>query len=41
MTITDFNALGLNEQMLAAVRAKGFETPTAIQSLTIPRLLEA
>lgn len=40
MTIqNDFSALGLSEQMLAAVRAKGFETPTAIQSLTIPLLL--
>ena len=39
MTITDdFSALGLSEQMLA-VRAKGFETPTAIQKLTIPHLL--
>ena len=37
MTITDdFSALGLSEQMLTAVRAKGFETPTAIQKLTIP-----
>ena len=40
MTITDdFSALGLSEQMLEAVRAKGFETPTAIQKLTIPHLL--
>ena len=40
MTITDdFSALGLSEQMLAAVRAKGFEMPTAIQKLTIPHLL--
>ena len=40
MTITDdFSALGLSEQMLTAVRAKGFETPTAIQKLTIPHLL--
>lgn len=36
----DFSALGLSEQMLEAVRAKGFETPTSIQALTIPRLLE-
>lgn len=35
----DFNALGLSEQMLEAVRAKGFETPTSIQRLTIPLLL--
>lgn len=40
MTITnDFRALGLSDEMLAAVRAKGFESPTAIQTLTIPRLL--
>ena len=39
--INDFSALGLSEQMLDAVKAKGFETPTAIQSLTIPRLLNA
>ena len=35
----DFSTLGLSEQMLEAVRAKGFETPTSIQRLTIPRLL--
>ena len=35
----DFSALGLSEKMLAAVQAKGFETPTSIQRLTIPRLL--
>ena len=35
----DFSALGLSEEMLAAVQAKGFETPTSIQRLTIPRLL--
>lgn len=40
MTITDdFSALGLSEEMLNAVHAKGFETPTAIQKLTIPHLL--
>ncbi|WP_418991903.1 DEAD/DEAH box helicase [Alistipes sp.] len=41
MTDTDnFSALGLSDEMLAAVRAKGFETPTSIQTLTIPRLLD-
>ncbi len=35
-----FEALGLNDQMLNAIKAKGFETPTQIQSLVIPRLLE-
>lgn len=39
MITDDFSALGLSEQMLDAVRAKGFETPTAIQKLTIPQLL--
>ena len=29
----DFSTLGLSEQMLEAVRAKGFETPTSIQRL--------
>lgn len=32
--------MGLNEHMLEAVRAKGFECPTPIQKLTIPKLLE-
>ncbi|MFI3301988.1 MAG: DEAD/DEAH box helicase [Rikenellaceae bacterium] len=35
-----FEALGLTGQMLNAIKAKGFETPTQIQSLVIPRLLE-
>ncbi|MFI3264255.1 MAG: DEAD/DEAH box helicase [Rikenellaceae bacterium] len=35
-----FEALGLDTQMLNAIKAKGFETPTQIQSLVIPRLLE-
>lgn len=38
--LTDFKDLGLSEQMLRAVSTKGFETPTAIQRLTIPRLLD-
>ncbi|MEG1621847.1 MAG: DEAD/DEAH box helicase [Alistipes sp.] len=37
--INEFSALGLSEQMLRAVSAKGFELPTPIQKLTIPRLL--
>lgn len=36
----DFGSLGLSPEMLAAVEAKGFERPTPIQKLTIPRLLE-
>lgn len=35
-----FRALGLSPSALAALRAKGFETPTPIQALTIPKLLE-
>ncbi len=35
-----FGALGLSDQMLNAIKAKGFETPTQIQSMVIPRLLE-
>ena len=37
--IENFSSLGLSEQMLTAVQAKGFEMPTAVQALTIPRLL--
>lgn len=40
MTNTEnFGTLGLSTEMLAAVEAKGFERPTPIQKLTIPRLL--
>lgn len=35
----DFGSLGLSQEMLAAVEAKGFELPTPIQKLTIPILL--
>ena len=35
----EFKSLGLSEEMLEAVKTKGFERPTAIQSLTIPKLL--
>ncbi|MFR9635672.1 MAG: DEAD/DEAH box helicase [Rikenellaceae bacterium] len=34
-----FDDLGLSEQMLNAIKAKGFESPTQIQSLCIPKLL--
>lgn len=37
--LEEFKALGLSEMMLEAIRAKGFETPSPIQSLTIPVLL--
>ncbi|MCC8035429.1 MAG: DEAD/DEAH box helicase [Rikenellaceae bacterium] len=41
MTETNqFAALGLSEDMTAAVASKGFETPSPIQSLTIPALLD-
>lgn len=33
--------LGLSEEMLRAIKAKGFESPTQIQSLVIPRFLES
>ncbi len=35
-----FDDLGLSEQMLNAIKAKGFESPTQIQSLCIPKLLD-
>ena len=35
-----FEDLGLNEETLKAVKAKGFEVPSPIQILAIPRLLE-
>ncbi len=35
-----FEQLGLSDQMLRAIAAKGFESPTQIQSLVIPKLLE-
>lgn len=34
-----FGDLGLSDKLLEAVRAKGFEEPTAIQSMTIPLML--
>ena len=37
--LQEFEALGLSEVMLGAVEAKGFETPSPIQKLTIPVLL--
>ncbi len=36
----NFKDLGLEEKVLEAIEAKGFETPTAIQVLAIPRLLD-
>ena len=38
--LEEFRALGLSEDMLAAIRAKGFETPSPIQKLVIPVLLD-
>ncbi len=38
--LDEFRALGLSEQMLSAIAAKGFETPSPIQRLTIPVLLK-
>ena len=39
METISFEDLGLDEQTLSAVEAKGFENPTPIQILAIPRLL--
>ena len=36
---TTFNDLGLTDELLAALNGKGFEEPTDIQALTIPRML--
>jgi ATP-dependent RNA helicase DeaD len=35
-----FKTLGLDEKVLQAIQEKGFEEPTEIQKLCIPRLLE-
>ena len=41
MTQTEeFSALGLTDRTLEAIRSKGFETPSPIQRLTIPALLD-
>ena len=37
--LEEFKALGLSDDILTAISKKGFESPSAIQSLTIPRLL--
>ncbi len=37
--LDEFRALGLSEDILEAIKAKGFETPSPIQKLTIPVLL--
>ena len=37
--LEEFKALGLSEDILTAISKKGFENPSAIQSLTIPHLL--
>jgi ATP-dependent RNA helicase DeaD len=38
--LEDFRALGLSDDILTVIAKKGFETPSAIQSLTIPHLLD-
>ena len=38
--LDEFAALGLDEKVLPAIKAKGFETPSPIQKLTIPVLLD-
>ena len=37
--LEEFKVLGLSDDILTAIAKKGFETPSAIQSLTIPHLL--
>jgi ATP-dependent RNA helicase DeaD len=37
--ITLFSELGLSQETLAAITAKGFQTPTPVQAETIPRIL--
>lgn len=39
-TVADFKALGLKPEILAALDAVGYETPSPIQAQTIPPLLE-
>jgi superfamily II DNA/RNA helicase len=38
--MTQFSDLGLAKPLLAALHAKGYETPTPIQVQSIPALLE-
>ena len=38
-TLKEFRELGIGEKLLKALSKKGYETPTPIQSLTIPALL--
>lgn len=38
---TSFNELGLSEEMLQAIKMKGFEEPTEIQSKIIPLILQS
>lgn len=38
--LKEFKTLGLSDDILNAISRKGFETPSQIQSLTIPHLLE-
>ncbi len=40
VSTTSFSELGLSEQLLQAINAKGFEEPTAIQRMTIPVMLQ-
>ncbi|MCF0191692.1 MAG: DEAD/DEAH box helicase [Marinilabiliaceae bacterium] len=37
--MSSFDSLGLSEELLAAVREKGFEDPTPVQERTIPEIL--
>ena len=37
---TTFESLNLSEPILRAVRAAGYETPSPIQALAVPKILE-
>ncbi len=39
LLMTDFQALGLSKQLLRAVEAEGYTTPTPVQEQSIPPLL--
>lgn len=40
MTATTFSELELNDELIRALDAKGYERPTAIQEATIPAALD-
>ena len=36
----DFDELGLSDELLRSVKSEGYTTPTPVQALSIPPLLE-